>query len=123
MVDERQRGTIVAIQHKGRPYYHYGVLDGNNGVVHIVKKRNMVSVDPLDRVLRNAIRIEVIDEDDETRNRNWERVSQQIDAYYDYSILSNNCEGWINSIRRGDSSSYQVDKYIQLGVIASLFLL
>jgi hypothetical protein len=122
MADEEQRGMIMKIKHKGRPYYHYAVLDGLGNCVHVHKKKNMITLDPLSKVLHNASNIEYIIEDSDIRSSNWSRASIQIGDTYTYSILGSNCESWVNDVRFGTSSSKQIDAIAKYITIASLLL-
>lgn len=117
-----QQGTIVCIRHKGRPYSHWCVLDGGSGCIHVNKKRNMITLDPLEKVLRNSVKVDFIIEDDETRMRNWERASSQIGRPYKYGLITSNCENWVNEIRYGESTSHQVGKIAVYISMLSLLL-
>lgn len=122
-MDDRQRGTIIVVRHKGRPYSHYGILDGNHGVIHVNKRKSSITIDPLEKVLKNAVTMSIIEEDDETRLRNWQRAIIQVGSAYNYGLSSNNCESWVNEIRFGDSISKQIEKVADYTVLLSLFLL
>lgn len=117
------KGTVLEIRHKSRPYTHWAILDGEGGVCHVNKKLGKITLDPLEKVLRNAVSMSVIDEDSETRQHNWERASAQIDMPYSYGLLTNNCDTWVNEIRFGDSTSKQVEKVANYLTLLSLFLL
>jgi hypothetical protein len=122
-MDDDQMGMVVIVRHKGRPYDHYGILDGEGGVIHVNKYKNMITLDPLERVLRNAVKIDYIFEDRDTRLSNLERARLQIGSHYNYSVLSSNCENWTNEVRFGTASSVQIDKVATYLSLLSLILL
>lgn len=102
-------GRVVAIQYKGKMYDHYGILDGRGGVIHVHKKKGKITIDPLDRVLRNAIKIIYIDDDFDTRWNQYEYASALIGSEHNYRFFTDNCESWVQKIRTGQAFSRQVD--------------
>lgn len=99
-----------------------GILDGNSGVIHVNKKKGEITIDPLEKVLRNAVKVDYIFEDRETRLSNLNKALLQVGQPYNYSILSSNCESWIQEIRFGTTDSAQVDKIATYLTVLSLLL-
>jgi hypothetical protein len=121
-----EKGSILEIQHKGRPYKHYAVVsDDGISCIHVNKKKSSITLDPLYKVLRNAKKVSVIDEDMETRERNYSRAMSDVGRYYPYSMVGNNCEGWVNKVRGigTEEDSEQVNTILtQIALFSLLFL-
>jgi len=117
------KGTILVIQHKGRPYSHYAVVGEEDTCIHVNKKKSSITIDPLYKVLRNAKKVTIIDEDPKTRDMNYYRAMQDVGTPYQYSMIGNNCEGWVNKVRGLSSQSEQVDNILHRIALFSLLFL
>lgn len=102
-------GTIVSIRYRGKLYDHYGILDGNGGVIHVHKRKGIITIDPIDRVLINASKISYIDDDFDTRWNQYEHAISLIGTSHKYRFFTDNCETWVQRIRTGRAFSRQVD--------------
>jgi len=117
------KGDILVIQNKGRPYNHYAIVGDNDMCIHVNKKMSSITIDPLYKVLRNAKKVSIIDEDTETREENYSRAMNDVGTHYAYSMLGNNCESWVNKVRRANPQSEQVDSVLhQITLFSLLFL-
>lgn len=117
-MDKDQVGTVIVVRHKDRYYDHYGILDGQDGVIHVNKKLGTITVDPLDRVIRNATKVTYLDDDFETRWKTYTRAKKLIGSKHNYRFLTDNCEVWVNKVRTGEAFSRQLD-----GVTSSLAMM
>lgn len=102
-------GTVVSIRYRGKLYDHYGILDGNGGVIHVHKRKGIITIDPIDRVLSNASRISYIDDDFDTRWNQYEHAISLLGTSHKYRFFTDNCETWVQRIRTGRAFSRQVD--------------
>jgi hypothetical protein len=102
-------GMVVAIRYRGKMYDHYGILDGTGGVIHVHKKKGMITVDPVDKVLRGASRISYIDDDFDIRWNQYEHAMSLVGTSHKYRFFTDNCETWVQRIRTGRAFSRQVD--------------
>jgi len=108
-MNKDQVGRVIAIRYKGKLYDHYGILDGYSNVIHVHKKKGLITVDPLDRVLRNAKKVTYIDDDFDTRWNQYEHASTLIGNKHNYRFFTDNCESWVQKICTGTAFSKQVD--------------
>lgn len=113
-------GRIIAIRYKGKLYDHYGILDGYSNVIHVHKKKGMITVDPLDRVLKNVKKITYIDDDFDVRWNQYEHALALVGSKHQYRFFTDNCECWVQKIRTGRAFSKQVDD--MSGTIAAIVL-
>lgn len=113
-------GRIIAIRYKGKLYDHYGILDGYSNVIHVHKKKGMITVDPLERVLKGAKKIKYLDDDFDTRWNQYEHAKALIGSPHHYRFFTDNCESWVQKIRTGHAFSKQVDD--MAGTIAAVVL-
>lgn len=102
-------GTVISIRYRGKLYDHYGILDGNGGVIHVHKRKGIITIDPIDRVLINASRISYIDDDFDTRWNQYEHAISLVGTSHKYRFFTDNCETWVQRIRTGRAFSRQVD--------------
>jgi len=102
-------GKIVSIRYKGRLYDHYGILDGRGNIIHVHKKKCMITSDPLDKCLKNATKIEYIDDEFDVRWYQYQYASALIGSKHNYRFFTDNCESWVQKIRTGHAFSRQVD--------------
>jgi len=119
-LDEDQIGRVVAIRYKGRNYDHYGILDGLGNVIHVNKRKNIISCDPMTKVFRDAKRIVYMQDDEDTRRNQYERAQRLVGSSHQYRFLTDNCETWINKIRTGQTYCRQVDQAI--GTLSMIIL-
>lgn len=102
-------GRVIAIRYRGKTYDHYGFLDGQGGVIHVHKKKGLITVDPVERVLKGAKKITYIDDDFDTRWKQYEHAKLLIGSKHQYRFFTDNCESWVQKIRTGRAFSNQVD--------------
>ena len=77
-MDRDKIGAIIIVRHKGRIYDHYGILDGKGNCIHVNKRLGVITCDPLDKVLRNAKKVTYLQDDPDTRWRNYEQAKALI---------------------------------------------
>lgn len=119
-MDTRKVGCIIAVRHKGRMYDHYGILDGRGGCIHVNKKLGIITLDPLEKVLRHAKKVTYLEDDTDTRWKNYEHAKSLIGSTHKYKFLTNNCETFVNHVRTGKMYSRQVDQICNLAAVAIL---
>lgn len=119
-MDVDKVGSIIVVRHKGRMYDHYGILDGHGGCIHVNKRKGIITIDPLDKVLRNARKVSYLQDDFDTRWRNYEHAKALIGSSHKYKFLTQNCETFVNHIRTGRMYSRQVDQVCNLAALAIL---
>lgn len=110
-MDMDQVGTVISVKKRNRMYEHYGILDGKNGVIHVNKRLGLITIDPLEKVIARAQRVTYMNDDFETRWRNYTNASRLVGSTHQYRFLTDNCETWINKIRTGAAFSTQVDQF------------
>lgn len=108
-INKDEVGRVIAIRYRGKAYDHYGILDGYSNVIHVNKKRGMITSDPLYKVLRGAKTITYIDDDFDTRWNQYQYASTLIGSAHQYRFFTDNCESWVQKIRTGRAFSRQVD--------------
>lgn len=108
-INKDEVGRIVAIRYRGKAYDHYGILDGQGGVIHVHKKKGEITIDPLDRVLKGMIKISYLDDDFDTRWNQYEHAKALVGSKHQYRFFTDNCETWVQKIRTGKAFSKQVD--------------
>lgn len=114
-------GKTVAIRYKGRLYDHYGILDGAGGIIHVHKKKGIITLDPVSKVLVGSKKVTIYDDDLDTRIRTFERAKALIGSTHQYRFLTDNCESWVNQVRTGKAYSRQVNDVAHLASVAILF--
>jgi hypothetical protein len=70
-IDLEQVGRTIIIRERGRMYDHYGILDGRDGIIHVHKKKGIITRDPLKKALSKAVRVSYLDDDLDTRWENY----------------------------------------------------
>lgn len=108
-INRDEVGRVISIRYKGKAYDHYGILDGQGGVIHVHKKKGLITIDPLERVLKGAKRISYIDDDFDTRWNQYEHAKILVGSEHHYRFFTDNCETWVQKIRTGKAFSKQVD--------------
>lgn len=117
-----QVGRVIVIRYKGKMYDHYGILDGYNNVIHVHKKKGMITSDPLDRVLNKAIKVSYLDDEFSVRWLNYHNAKLSIGSSHTYKFFTNSCEHWVNKIRKGEAYSKQLNQATDM-VSTSILLL
>lgn len=112
-IDRDSIGTIVIIREKGRLWDHYGILDGKGNVIHVHKKKGIISKDPLYRFILKSTYIKYIEDDFDNRYKRYLMAEALIGSKYDYALFSQNCESWVNHISHGNLESKQVNSLCQ----------
>jgi hypothetical protein len=102
-------GRIVSIRYRGRLYDHYGILDGRGNLIHVHKKKGQITSDPLGMCLKNATKVEYLDDDFDTRWYQYQYASSLIGSTHNYKFFTDNCESWVQKIRTGHAFSRQVE--------------
>ncbi len=113
-------GKTIAIRYKGRFYDHYGILDGAGGIIHVNKKKGIITLDPVDRVLVGSKKVVIYDDDLETRIRTYHHAKALIGSKHQYRFLTDNCETWVNQVRDGKAYSRQINDVARLASMAIL---
>lgn len=114
-------GTIVRITFKGEMWYHYGILDGIGGIIHLRKRMGKILLDPLSKVLAKAHKVEYFNDDIEKRMEILAYAKDMLGKPFEYSIFNLNCESWVNYAKTGLFESSQVNN-ISFIVGASMLL-
>ena|SRR3990167_496157 len=113
-------GKMIAIKYKGRLYDHYGILDGAGGIIHVNKRKGIITLDPVEKVLIGAKKVTIYDDDLENRIRTYHHAQAVIGSEHQYRFLTDNCETWVNQIRCGKAYSHQVNDVARLASVAIL---
>ena len=103
-------GKVVIIRHKDRIYDHYGILDGRGNIIHVHKKKGMITKDPLQKSLQMAIKVSYLDEPFEIRWKQYQRANSLVGSKHEYKFITSNCESWVEKVRTGSIYSSQVDQ-------------
>lgn len=114
-------GKVVAIRYKGRLYDHYGILDGDGGIIHVHKKKGIITLDPITKVLDGSKKVIIYEDDLETRLHTYEKAKVLIGSTHQYRFLTDNCESWVNQVRTGKAYSRQVNDVANIASMAILF--
>lgn len=110
-VNMDQIGRIMIVDHKGRPYSHHCILDGKGGVIHVNKKIGKITIDPLEKVLRNAKKVVYLEDDFNTRWITYRNAKSLVGTPHKYRFLTDNCETWVNKVRTGQAFSKQMNEF------------
>lgn len=110
-VNMDQIGRIMIVDHKGRPYSHYCILDGKGGVIHVNKKIGKITIDPIEKVLRNAKKVVYLEDDFNTRWITYRNAVSLVGTSHKYRFLTDNCETWVNKVRTGQAFSKQMNEF------------
>lgn len=113
-MDQDTVGQVVAITYHNRVYDHYAILDGNGGAIHVNKKKGLITLDPLNRVLRGASEVKYIDDDFDTRWLIYQRAIPLVGSKHSYRFFTDNCESWVGMIRTGTAYSKQADQALDV---------
>lgn len=119
-MDRNTVGMIVIVKEKGRLWNHYGVLDGYGNIIHVHKRKEMITKDPFYKLIMKSTSIKYIDDDFDTRFDRYKYIINFVNTPYKYNLFSKNCESWVNSISDSSNDSTQVlslCKLISLTVI------
>lgn len=119
-INQDDVGKIISIRYRGKVYDHYGILDGQGGVIHVHKKKGMITVDSLERMLVGAKSVAYLDDDFDVRWNQYEHAKSLIGSSHQYRFFTDNCETWVQKIRTGEAFSPQVERLTQS---ASIILL
>lgn len=113
-------GKMIAIRYKGRLYDHYGILDGAGNIIHVNKKKGIITLDPIGKVLIGSKKVTIYDDDLDSRIRTYQHANALIGSPHQYRFLTDNCETWVNKIRCGKAYSRQINDATRLASMAIL---
>lgn len=120
-MDSTTVGRVICVKYKGKMYDHYGIMDGKGGVIHVNKKKGEITIDPLEKVLRNANRVTYLYDDFDTRWRTYRRAKELVGSKHTFHFLTQNCEMFVSKMRTGEAKCKQLDHIAYS--ITSLYLL
>lgn len=121
-----QVGQIISIRYKGRMYDHYGILDGFNRIIHVNKRKGIITLDPLEKALHHAKQVTYIEDDFDARWANYVHAHALIGSKHTYKFMTSNCEHWVRKVCTGEAYSRQVDQMtgsLATGILALVGIL
>jgi len=107
-------GKIIAIRYHGSLYDHYGILDGQGNIIHVHKKKGMITCDPVEKCLRKARKVTYMDDEFDVRLNQYLHAKALIGSTHQYRFFTDNCESFIQKVRTGQAFSKQVDNGTKL---------
>lgn len=109
-MDMNQVGRVIVIKHKGRPYEHYGILDGKGNIIHVHKRLGLITRDPLVKALRNIKKVSYLEDDLDTRWNTYRQAEALVGSTHTYKLFTHNCEAFTSKVRTGEIATRQVDQ-------------
>lgn len=121
-LDMESVGRIIVIRNKDRFYNHHAILDGMGGCIHVNKKLGKITIDPIDRVIKNARKVYTLEDDLDTRLNTYKNAMASVGSSHQYRFLTDNCETWVSKMKSGEAYSTQIDQISTSAAIGLLLL-